>query len=305
MRFLFVILSFVFMGATSPARTLDLKTGPSKINTPNLIDECNQWFYSNSISHGVIVLTHGQNMNPRAFDQMANRISKNGFDVFRASFSGHCGELHQQNYLNQPAKIHIADAQRIYREAKKRAEMKSVPLFLIANSFSALIFQTLASELVFSKRVFLAPALAITLSGKIFMQKQLILGKFNPHWVEYKSFTPAPYAANEITGLSSFQVLEYYLNLWKTRDHEIDSSKTPTLILDDPNDFAVSASQLKEIANKNSSWRFAEISHEHSLLKIDQRVLSHLIADEESVGPAEWARILDGLILPFLRPTGH
>lgn len=251
---------------------------------------CDRWFYTSQKEiRGVLLITHGQNMNPEMFDEMATEFSRRGFDVYRGSFAGHCGTDHQRIYLNLAPSANDPDARKMYAEVERRARQIQKPLFLIANSFSGAIFQTFAKELPFKRRILFAPMLALTVGGYLGQVTGARLGRL----LEFSSLTPAPYQANAVSGSAGLAIGRFYMNLWKNRDRMIDQSRTPTLILMDPTDTLIDFNKMKTIVQANHEWFLEPISHAGSTLKFPARTLSHLNVDSTSFGKAEWERIIN------------
>jgi hypothetical protein len=218
------------------------------------------------------------NMQPSCMDALAAELARQGFEVYRPAFSGHCAG--HGDYLRVTATDWEADARRIHRAASLKAEALKKPLYLLAYSFSSLVFQTMAKELSFAKRAYLAPPFAtkfwypaVRWFAGIF--PDFSYGTLNPHC-----------AANPRSSGRSLLALEDFLRRWRAGEGKMDI--TPLLAFSEPNDELVSFEGVKAEMAANPHWRLESISNkEHTLAK----TYHHLIVDEASLGVGEWNRL--------------
>jgi hypothetical protein len=239
---------------------------------------CEKWFPAKGAVKGVAVVTHGMNMRPSCMDALAQELAESGLEVFRASFSGHC-EGHG-DYLKVTAADWESDARRIHGIASARAKELAKPLYLTAYSFSSLVFQTMAKELPFAKRLYLAPPF----ETKFWYPVVRWIARTFP---DYSYSTLNPYCgANPRSNGRSLLALEEFLERWRAGRGRDDA--TPLLAFAEPDDELVSFSGVQAVTSANPRWRVEAISNrEHTLPKS----YHHLIIDEPSLGNKEWQRL--------------
>lgn len=239
---------------------------------------CEKWFPAEGRARGVVVVTHGMNMQPSCMDALATEMARQGFEVYRPAFSGHCAG--HGDYLRVTAADWEADARRVHRAAALKAEALKKPLYLLAYSFTSLIFQTMSKELPFSKRAYLAPPFATKfwypalrwIAGRF---PDFSYGTFNPHC-----------AANPRSSGRSLLALEEFMKKW--RDGQGGDDPAPLLAFAEPADELVSFEGVKAEAAAHGNWRVEAISNKgHTLPK----TYHHLIVDEASLGANEWDRL--------------
>lgn len=246
-----------------------------------------KWFPAEGPPKGVAVVTHGMNMRPACMDALASFLAENGWEVFRPAFAGHFPG--QGDYLRVTAAEWEADARRIHGEASKRAEALKVPLSLVAYSFSSLVFQTMAGELPFIKKIYLAPPFA----PKSWYP---LVRAFAFCFPDFRLRSHNAYgAANPETSGRAVLALEGFLARW--REGRGRAEKGAALVLAEPEDELVSFRGLKALVARNPEWRLEPVSNRRHTLG---KSYHHLIVDGASLGEAEWARVR-GLIRDFLR----
>lgn len=239
---------------------------------------CEKWFPAKGSPKAVVVVTHGMNMQPSCMDALAAELARQGFEVYRPAFSGHCAG--HGDYLNVKAAEWEADARRVHKAASLKAEALRKPLYLLAYSFTSLVFQTMAQELPFAKRAYLAPPLA---TKRWYPVVRWIAGTFP----DYSYGTLNPHcAANPRSSGRSLLALEEFMKKWRAGAGKGDP--TPMLAFAEPDDELVSFEGVKAEAAANPHWRVEPISNrEHTLPK----TYHHLIVDEPSLGAGEWSRL--------------
>jgi len=241
---------------------------------------CDRWFAASGIAKGVLVVTHGLNLLPSRMDELCETFAGLGYEVLRPGFFGHHGDVDE--FLRVSAAEWEEDARRIHAEAKSRSDSLSVPLHLIAYSFSGLIFQVHSKELPFHRRVYLAPALAL----HFWFRPLMWLARLIP-WLTFTSVIPEGYGANHRSGILAPLALEkYYLRWRRFEGREVPGQ---ALIWASPKDELVRTRGLRKLAGKIPGWQFRETSVEGSTLP---KKYHHLIVDSSAVGPSEWSRLV-------------
>lgn len=247
---------------------------------------CSQWLSAATApARGVAVVAHGLNLRPDRMDAMAIGLAQAGFDVLRVAFRGHCGI--NKDYLSVTADQWEADAREFHAEARERAAGR--PLVLVAYSFSALVFQSLSADLPFTRRVYFAPAL----SQHWWYPWLVGVARILP-WLEFRSVNLPDYAANPRSGARALVALEFFSGRWRGGAGREDPA--PALVIADRGDELVSFSGLEGLVAERPLWRLLEVSNQGSTLP---RAFHHLVIDEPSLGPAEWARV-QGEVARFL-----
>ncbi|HEY8278726.1 MAG TPA: alpha/beta hydrolase [Bdellovibrionota bacterium] len=252
-----------------------------------MLNESAQWFPAQGKARGVVVVTHGLNLHPERMDEMAAKFAKAGFGALRAAFTGHSGD--GDRHLQIRAHDWQEDASRIHSLAQGKAKKLGVPLYLVAYSFSALVFQVLSAELPFAKRVYFAPALATRAWYPIGIK----LARLIPD-LQFRSWIPDGYAANEVSGLRCVLALDDFFHRWKQGEGREDIA--PALIWGDPQDELVNMPAVKKLSEEKRNWSFRELSANGCERR---RKYHHLVIDSASIGKSEWERVM-GETLRFL-----
>jgi esterase/lipase len=222
------------------------------------------------------------NLKPESLVPMAKILAEKNFSVFLPAFHGHCAS--RGDYLQAKSSEWLQDAEQFYREAERKSQEKKVPLFLVAYSFSALIYQV-RGDLPFAKKVYLAPALAT----KFWYPWLIAVAKIFPDF-HFPSRNLPQYAANSHSSLRGILALDDLLQKFQSGKGHAD--QTQGLIILDPKDELVDAEGVLDFVQKSSNRKFLPISNEgHSLPK----TYHHLIVTPESLSPSEWKRMIQAI----------
>lgn len=235
---------------------------------------CDHWVSAQGTPKGVLVVSHGLNLLSAKMDEMAAEFAAHGYEVLIPAFRGHCGE--NNNYLNVTPDQWLADARDIYAQAASKAQAKKLPIHLVAYSFSTLIFDSLAQELPFQKRIFFAPPMAT----HYWFRPLLFLAKLFPDFSLMSRNLPE-YRANERSNFRSLLALNYFKDKWENSP----KLATPALAWIDPEDELVSASGLA----KMKFLKLLFLSNRETTLK---KTYHHLIIDKAALGEQEWERVM-------------
>jgi esterase/lipase len=222
------------------------------------------------------------NLNPLKMDELAQTFASFGYEVLRPGFCGHHGD--PEELLGVTAKEWEDDAHRIHAEAQTRANELGVPMYLLAYSFSGLIFQVMSKELPFAKRVYLAPALAL----HFWYLPLMWLVRWIP-WLTFRSVIPREYRASETSGLYSVLAMDRFYVRWKLGEGR--ETGGPTLIYAARRDELVHGPKLAELAMEIPGWEFRETNVASSTLP---KSFHHLIIDSASLGPEQWTTVVNG-----------
>ncbi len=260
--------------------TLIFSGGPNlyAASNPPALGPCDSWFTATSHPRGVVLLTHGMNLKPSRMDELAQLLAQSGFEVFRPAFKGHCDK--NKEYLDISADQWEADAKRFHAIAQRRAKNLKRPLYLVAYSFSALVFQVQAKELPFAKRIYFAPALSL----KFWYPMVAWAAQQFPSYT-YASRVPPGYRANEISGASAIVALEEFHRRWRGGAGRGDS--TPILMFASTKDELVNYDGLQTVVADKNNWLLEIVSTEKSLPQGG----NHLFIDQGSAGPEAWSLI--------------
>jgi len=241
---------------------------------------CDRWIPASGQPRGVLVVSHGMNTYPPAMDEFGESFAKDGYEVFRPGFWGHHGDT--EEFLGVTSHEWLEDAHRIHAEAKARADSLGVPLYLLAYSFSGLIFQVLSEKLPFTKRVYLAPAIAL----HFWYLPLMWLVRLIP-WLTFRSIIPEGYVASRRTGLFSVLAMDFFYLRWTLGEGSKPAG--PTLIWAAKRDELVHAPKLRELAAERTDWEFRETNVSGCTLP---RRYHHLILDSASMGAEEFQRVV-------------
>lgn len=246
--------------------------------------ECNQWFAARGNPKGVVLLTHGMNLKPACMDPLALELSGAGYEVFRPAFTGHCGP--NEAYLNVSAAQWEADAKRFHGLAAAKAAALKKPLYLVAYSFTAPVFQTQSQDLPFRARVYFAPALAT----KFWFPVVKWIANVFPNFT-YQSRVPAACAANPVSGMRPLSAYAEILRRWNQGAGKNDA--TPILAFAEPNDELVDYQGLQTIAADKNNWNIHAITNAGTTMP---KSYHHLVVTPASLGTDEWARVVGSMI---------
>ena len=248
-----------------------------------------RWFQSQGAVRGVAIVTHGMNLRPERMEDFARFLASIGYDALCPAFTGHAGS--NKEYLEVKAESWEADARRFHALAAERARAAGgVPLVLVAYSFTAAVFQAMAEELRFDRRIYLAPALATKswYRGVIWFAETF-------RGFTYPSMNMKEYQVHPRSGSLPFVALDHFLTRWVKAERRAEAA--PTLILMDPKDELLSYPRIMAYADERPHWRVERVSVAGSTLP---RKFHHLIVDEPSLGAEEWGRAT-GVVAEFLR----
>lgn len=212
-------------------------------------------------------------------DDLARLFSEKSFEVLRPSFSGHCGK--EEELQNIRPELWESDARRFHALAKAKADFLRVPLYLVAYSFSGLIYQSMSAELPFAKRIYFAPALETHFWYPISV---FLINLWPVNF--FRTMIPEGYFAHEYGGMRSVLAMNHFFLKWNKQRKDPD--QTPTLIWASLRDELVHGPKLKLLAEIRAGWEFREASIAGSTLP---KPYQHLIIDSAALGPAEWARV--------------
>ncbi len=212
-------------------------------------------------------------------DDLGRAFVRAGYAVFRPAFAGHHGE--NGDFLRVRPEEWEADARRFHALASREAGALGVPVFLCAYSFSALIFQSLAEDLKFQKRVYLAPALKMHFWYPLAIELVKRLPNFT-----FRSRIFDGYYANARSGTRAVAALHHFLGRWRASRGGEDA---PTLVWASPKDELVHGKKLRKLAENRPGWEFREVSVAGGTLP---KQYHHLVVDEASLGKKEFARLV-------------
>jgi esterase/lipase len=248
---------------------------------------CDRWLEAKN-PQGIVLLTQGMNLKSEKLLPLAQFFVDQNFSVFLPSFQGHCAG--RGSYLTATAEDWLKDAESFYREAKRQAEAKNLPLYLAAYSFSALLFE-LQPELRFEKKVLFAPAFATHYWYPVVR----ILAKWFPDW-RFKTRNIPDHAANLETSFHAVKVVGDLLEMLEVSTGNLPP-ETPTLVIGDLEDELVNVHRVRKIAESRRNWRFQPVTNVGNPMP---ESFHHLIVTPASLSEREWQRMLV-MIQQFLR----
>jgi pimeloyl-ACP methyl ester carboxylesterase len=272
-------------------------------------DRSMRWFEKapGSNAKGVALVVHGLNLNPDRMVNLIRALNTSGISAMRLSLRGH-----GDNFETVPG-MELADArmeafktvsQRIWSEEFLQAYQKTrqlqrtleVPLFLIADSFGALLALELslnAPDVEFDRTVLFAPALSLHKRTSILR----LLSPF-PRFV-LPSLSPKFYIANRGTPLAAYAVV--FDTLARFEASLGPKINLPTLVFIDPEDELVSFEGLRTMIKQHqlNRWRIHQVSKDK---KSAATKIHHLIIDPASVGQPAWDRMVKAMQSHLLNP---
>jgi esterase/lipase len=222
------------------------------------------------------------NLKPESLIPLAEALTEKSFSVFLPAFHGHCAS--RGDYLKARSSEWLQDAEQFYREAERKSREKKVPLYLVAYSFSALVYQV-REDLPFSKKVLLAPALAT----KFWYPWLITLAKIFPDF-QFPSRNLPQYTANSHSSLRGILALDDLLQKFQSGKGQRD--QTPSLIILDTKDELVNADGVLEFVQKNQNRKFLPITNDGNALP---KSYHHLIVTPESLSPPEWEKMIQAI----------
>lgn len=248
---------------------------------------CGRWFAASTTpAEGVAIVAHGMNNRPEVMDDLVRTLTSRGLDVLRAGFSGHCGD--RQEFLDLTTERLKQDALSFYGEASNRAAELKKPLYLVAYSFSATVYELLRDRTSFDRRIFFAPALATHWWYPV----ARLLG-FLPSWFPMPSVVPPEYRANAATGSASIRVIAEFLTEWESSSRAVPSApEPPTLVFIHPGDELVSRSGVERMVADRGLKTWSVVPVENSGAT-HPRPQAHRIIDEVSVGKTQWIALCE------------
>ncbi len=251
-------------------------------------------------ARGVALVVHGLNLRPDKMDSIARTLNEEGFDVLRASLSGHRGDLEQFKHVSRDRWLH--DLHDAYCEARRAADRRGLPLNFVGYSLGALVNLDLMNNVPeagvrYDRMVLLAPAAALNWTSQLVRA----LNAFGEDFLVPSASNATYRASCEGTSMAAYNAL--FDSLRATQESGLGKSKAPTLVLIDPKDELVSGPGLAELIEFNAlnEWRLEQVSNRGATL--ERGAYHHLIIDEPSVGSEEWKRI-QTLIRKHLEPMG-
>lgn len=249
---------------------------------------CDRWLEAQN-PKGIVLLTQGMNLKSEKLIPLAQFLVEQNFSVFLPAFQGHCPS--RGSYFTATAEDWLQDAENFYREAQQKAWKKNVPLYLVAYSFSALLFE-LRPELKFQKRILFAPAFAT----HFWYPAVRLIANWFPHW-RFRTRNLPDYAANSESSLHSIKVIGDLLERLESHVADAQIGDTATLILADPEDELVNVPRVRELSELRPLWRFEPVTNRGNGLP---KSFHHLIVTPDSVATEEWLR-MKKIIERFLR----
>jgi len=247
---------------------------------------------------GVALVIHGLNLKPEKMDAVIGELTENGIDCLRVSLWGHgtnyrpregrtAEEARLLSFKNASHGIWAQETLRACRRAQAWSRQRNLPLYLVANSYGALIaidLFTSRPEVTFDKMVLFAPALSLRARSHLIR----LLAPF-PSLV-IPTFSPCAYLANRGTPMAAYSaVFETLANFSGAVTPKIN---VPTLVFIDPRDELVSAGGLADLVASHRLDRWRILPVEKNAPGRAGRI-HHLIIDQNAVGPTTWRRMMD------------
>lgn len=242
------------------------------------------WFHA-AKPKAVVVLGHGLNVRPSKMDELAQFLQENGSDVYRLNLSGHQESL--EDFKIVTWKTWNSEFSEAKSEALARAHSLRVPLFFLGHSLSGIL--ALSEPERFEKLILFSPPIVVKTASKLIRIFQVFGDRFC-----LKSFNLPEYRAHDCTPMAAYAALFEGISALKMK---LSQFNIPTRVFLDPKDELVSFVGLKTFMFQNqlSNWSLSPINANPA----SQKILHHLIIDEESVGLSQWSSLKRQIIKHF------
>lgn len=233
--------------------------------------------------NGVVLVCHGLNTKPEKMQEITTFLNSLGVFTFSIKLYGHRSDF--ENFKKVRPAIWLSEFHKAYKEAKKYADKRQVPLFFVGYSLGGLINSSLMSskilgDIKYNKIILFAPSIATHFYIKIIS----FLNILGEQYVIPSSNLKA-YRASKGTPLSAYNSLFSLQNLMIASD--FNNLNIPTMIFVDPQDELVSVDGISSlIRNKNlSKWQIVRLHKTHTS---SNKSSHHLIIDKSSAGNKNW-----------------
>jgi alpha-beta hydrolase superfamily lysophospholipase len=261
-------------------------------------DHSTRWYRKSPFKRfrGVALVIHGLNLRPERMEFLITQLNRAGIEVLNVSLHGH-----GNNYLHSGAEdrkearldsfrgvtynLWSSELYSAYLKARKRAQQKKAPVFLVGYSLGGLLgceLQVSRPDVYFDRMVLFAPALRIT--AKPYLLKALL--PF-PNFV-LDSLSPEAYRTNDGTPMAGYKALFEALDrLEKNMSGKLN---VPTLIFIDRKDELISYDDLVGmiVGEHLDQWRMVTVEKDAPEAALYGH---HLLIDEAVVGKVMWSQM--------------
>ena len=283
--------------------------GGAQLEADTGSDRSMRWFDKapDSNLNGIALVVHGLNLNPDRMVNLIRVLNTMGIGAVQLSLKGHGdnfdpvpgmeeADARMEAFKTVSHQIWADDFLQAYHQTSQLKHELKVPLFLIADSFGALLALDLSlneSDVEFDRMVLFAPA--VSLHGRNFIIR--LLSPF-PRFV-VPSLSPKFYKANRGTPQVAYSVV--FDTLARFERSVGQKINIPTLVFIDPKDELVSYLELRAMIkqHKLNRWRVFRIDKDKTTSATG---IHHLIIDPASVGQANWNRMVRAMKSHLLRP---
>ena len=272
-------------------------------------DRSIRWFEKapDSDTKGVALVVHGLNLNPDRMVNLIGVLNTTGISAMSLSLRGHgdnfdpvpgldLADARMEAFKSVSRQIWSEDFLQAYQKIRQLRRKLEVPLFLIADSFGALLALELTlnePDVEFDRMVLFAPAVSLH-------KRNSIIRLFSPFpRFVLPSLSPKFYKANRGTPQAAYAVL--FETLARFEQSIGPKINIPTLVFIDPKDELVSYERLRKIIRQHrlDRWRIHHVSKDKSSAATK---IHHLIVDPASVGQSTWDRMVKAMQSHLLRP---
>ena len=257
-----------------------------------------RWYRKSPLKRlrGVALVVHGLNLRPDRMEPLIALLNRAGIDALNVSLHGHgdnyfhgdgreMQEARLESFRTVTSRLWSAEVHSAYQKAKRRAQQKDVPVFLVGYSLGGLLgceLQVSKPDVYFDRMVLLSPALKITLQP--YLLKALM--PF-PDFV-LDSLSPESYRANAGTPMAGYKAMFETLDRFEKNMNE--KLNVPTLIFMDRNDEFISYDELQEMVmgGRLDRWRMVAVEKDTPEAAL---YAHHLLIDETVVGKEMWLKM--------------
>lgn len=240
--------------------------------------EESKWFYHDYKNDvlAVVLIAPGLNLLPSKMDQLSEFFFQNNCDVFRISLGSNTSQW-------------VDIFKKSYDECLIHSKRINRPLYFLGYSLGGLLgvhYITKHDDHSFLKCALLAPATHTRIYAKI---PGLLAGIFKNG--SLPSFNLIDYRERSKTTFAEYQklnILQNEINCSHSNNHLL----IPTLLVLNPYDELVSSQKLSKFAASTPHWKTLKLTNKGSSLSWKYH---HLLIDAQTLGQAEWEKLLKNL----------
>ena len=266
-----------------------------------------RWYRKSPLKRlqGVALVVHGLNLKPDRMEPLIALLNQAGIDTLNVSLHGHgdnylhdngrdMQEARLESFRTVTSRLWSAEVYSAYQKARRRAQQKDVPVFLVGYSLGGLLgceLQVSRPDVYFDRMALFAPALKITL------QPYLLKALMPFPDLVLDSLSPESYRANTGTPMAGYKAMFAILDRFENNMNS--KLNVPTLVFIDRNDEFISCNELQEMIMgwRLDRWRMVVVKKEPPEAAL---YAHHLLIDEATMGKTAWRDMGDAVLKHLL-----